>query len=322
MKTMINVSKNVSRVEKRRFKYSKGNIRESLELYSLIFVVLILIFIFCYWPMYGILIAFQDYYPGSPILAFDGSIEWVGLKHFRNFFQGMYFTRLMKNTILLSIYKILFGFWVPIAFALLLNEIRLLRYKKFVQTASYLPHFISNVVVAGMVISFLQPDGLINNVIAMLGGKRVAYTMKPEAFPIIYVITSIWKSFGFDSILYLSAISAIDPYLYESSKLDGATRWQQVRYITIPSIMPTIAIMLIMDVGRLVSSNTDLILLLYNPATYKTADVIGTFVYRDGIQGGNFSFSTAIGLFASTINFGMVFIANKISNKLTNFGLW
>lgn len=317
-KTEVIVTNNVIR----KSRYSKADIKESLELYTLILPVLVLIFIFSYLPIYGIVIAFQDYSPGSPMLSFDGSIEWVGLKHFINFFKGMYFGRLMKNTILLSIYNILFGFWVPIAFALLLNEVHHLKYKKFVQTASYLPHFISSVVVAGMVLSFIQPDGLINNVVALLGGERVAYAMKPNAFPFIYVLTNIWKSFGFNSILYLSAMSAIDPCLYESAKLDGATRLQQIKHITIPSIVPTIAIMLIMQVGSLIASNTDLILLLYNPATYKTADVIGTFIYRDGIENGNFSFSAAIGLFSSAINFILVFVANKISNKLTNYGLW
>lgn len=319
---MYKIQTGITTVTRRKPRYSKADIKESIELYSLILPVLIIIFIFCYCPMYGILIAFQNYSPSSKILAFDGSVQWVGFKHFINFLQGIYFGRLMRNTILLSVYKIIFGFWVPIAFAITLNEVRHLRFKKFAQTASYLPHFISSVVVAGMVLSFIQPDGLINNIVAALGGERAPYSMKPGAFPFIYVITDIWKSFGFNSILYLSAIASIDVGLYEAAKLDGATRIKQMFYVTIPSIMPTIAILLIMDVGNIINSNTDLILLLYNPATYKTADVIGTFVYRDGIQGGNFSFSTAIGLFASVINFILVFVANKISNKLTNFGLW
>ncbi|MEG0691455.1 MAG: ABC transporter permease subunit [Oscillospiraceae bacterium] len=303
-------------------KYSKDILKENLELYAIMLPVIILIFIFCYIPLYGLVIAFQNYVPGDPFLAFDGSTQWVGLKHFIKFINGKYFTRLLSNTFLLSFYNIAIGFWIPIVFALLINEIHKLKFKKFVQTASYLPYFISSVVVAGMVLSFIQPDGLINNILAMFGVERQAYNMNASYFPFIYTFTNIWKSFGWNSILYLSAMAAIDPALYESARLDGASRMQHIRYITIPCIMPTISIMLIMAVGGVLSSNTDLILLLYNPAVYQTADVIGTYIYRDGIENGNFSFASAVGVFTSVINFILVFIANKISNKLTNNGLW
>lgn len=303
-------------------KYSKHLIKENIELYAIMLPVIVMIFIFCFMPLYGLLIAFQDYRPGDPFLAFDGSIEWVGLKHFIKFIDGKYFGRLTGNTFLLSLYNILFGFWIPIVFALLVNEISKMKFRKFVQTASYLPYFISSVVVAGMVISFTQPDGLVNNVMALFGVSRQAYNMDATYFPFIYTVTNIWKSFGWNSVLYLSAMAAIDPALYESARLDGANRLHQIRYITIPSIVPTISIMLIMAVGGVLSSNTDLILLLYNPAVYKTADVIGTYIYRDGILGGNFSFAAAVGVFTSIINFALVFVANKVSNKLTNSGLW
>lgn len=308
-------------VQKNR-RYSKELIHENIELLSIMLPTLILIFIFCYVPMYGVVIAFQNYAPGRPFISFDGSTRWVGLKHFVNFVKGKYFGRLMGNTLLLSLYNLVFGFWIPIVFALLLNEVRQVRLRKFFQTASYLPYFISMVVVAGLVISFLETNGIINNLIVTLGGERQAWRTNKSAFPVIYTITNIWKSFGFNSILYMSAITSIDTSLYESAKLDGAGRFKQMWYITLPSIMPTIAIMLIMAVGGMLSSNTDLILLLYTSATYETSDVLGTYIYRIGIQGGKFSQTAAIGLFATLINFALVFGANTISNKLTNTGLW
>ena len=284
--------------------------------------VLVLIFIFCYIPMYGIVIAFQKYAPGRPFLAFDGSVRWVGLQYFREFINSIYFGRLIGNTIKLSLLNLIFGFPMPIIFALLLNEVRQARLRKVLQTISYLPYFISMVVVAGLVVSFIQTNGLFNNIAAALGFERMAWRNSSSAFPVIYTITNVWKSFGFNSILYMSAITAIDTALYESAKLDGATRLQQVWYVTLPSILPTIAIMLIMAVGGLMNSNTDLILLLYTSATYETADVIGTYIYRVGIQGGKFSQTAAIGLFATVINFVLVFGANKVSNRLTGSGLW
>ncbi len=284
--------------------------------------VLVLVFIFCYIPMYGIVIAFQKYVPGRPFLSFDGSVRWVGLKYFTEFIGGKYFGRLMGNTIKLSLYNLVFGFPIPIIFALLLNEIRSARFRKFFQTASYLPYFISMVVVAGLVVSFVETNGLVNNISVALGGTRTSWRTNKAAFPVIYTITNVWKSFGFNSILYMSAITAIDTSLYESAKLDGATRLQQVWYITLPSIRPTIAIMLIMAVGGIMSSNTDLILLLYTSATYETADVIGTYIFRVGVQGGKFSQTAAIGLFATVINFILVFIANRLSNRISGTGLW
>jgi len=309
-------------LRKRHCRYSKEQIQENIELYLIMLPVLILVFIICYLPLYGLVIAFQDYTPGMPFFSFNESIKWVGLKHFLTFINGKYFIRLMSNTILLSVYNIAFGFWVPIAFALLLNEARNLRFKKLAQTASYLPYFISAVVVAGMVLSFIDTGGIISKLITLLGGKSSVLNTSPQAFPVVYTITNVWKSFGWNSILYLSTISSIPPELYESARIDGANRLKQMWYITIPSILPTISIMLIMAVGSILGSNTDLILLLYNPATYETADVIGSYIYRVGIEGGQFSYTSAVGIFSSAINFLLVFIANKISSKLTNYGLF
>ncbi|NMA94586.1 MAG: sugar ABC transporter permease [Clostridiales bacterium] len=303
-------------------KLLRGDVRENIELYIIMLPSLLLIFIFSYIPIYGLFIAFQDYSPGKPFFSFTENINWVGLKHFQRFVTGPFFNRIMKNTIILSIYNILFGFWVPIIFALLLNEVRKERFKKIIQTSSYLPYFISSVVVAGMVLSFIEPNGLVNNIIAAFGGSRKALSTEPAYFRSIYTITNVWKSFGFNSILYLSAMTAIDPELYEAAYLDGATRVQRIWYITLPGIRATIAIMLIMAVGSLLGTNTDLILLLYSPATYPTADVLGTYIFRLGIEGGQFSYTTAIGLFSAIINFMMVFVANKISDRVAGHSLW
>lgn len=289
-------------------------------MYSLLIPAAVLIFIFCYIPLYGIVIAFQDYTPGSPFLG--EAVKWVGLKHFTDFVQGEYFWRLINNTLVLSGLNLLFGFTAPILFALLLDQIQALKFKKLVQTASYMPYFISAVVVSGMVISFIDTDGLITNLLTLFGIPAQNYRINPDAFPVVYTVTNVWKSFGFGSILYFSTISAIDPGLYESAKLDGANRFQQSIYITLPGIRNIVAINLIMAIGGILNTNSELILLLYTQATYDVADVIGTYTYRLGIIGGQYSYTTAAGLFMSTIGFLLTFIANKISNKLTGFGLW
>ena len=284
--------------------------------------VLLHIFIFCYIPLYGVVIAFQDYYPGKSFLAFDGSVHWVGFKHFIDFFNGPYFSRLMRNTFMLSFYFFAFGFWVPILFSLLVNELKSGVFKKYVQTASYLPHFISNVVVARMILSFIGSDGIVNAIIKLFGGAPISLTTEPGYFPAIYTITSIWKSFGWSSILYLSAMSSIDPHLYEAAKMDGANRFKQMVHITLPSIRPTIFILLIFAIGNLLSANSEFILLIYNPALYETADVIGTYLYRDGLLGGNFSSGTAVGLLISAINFTLLYMANRLSRKYSDYALW
>lgn len=295
-------------------------LKDNLELYSLMLPAIIVIFVYCYVPMYGYVIAFQDYGLGAPF--WGPTTKWVGLKHFIRFFEGPFASRLLGNTLWLSFINLAWGFWVPIAFALLLNEVNRMGYKKFVQTASYLPYFISMVVMCGMLISFINTNGIINKLIVAFGGEAKAWRTIPSAFPTIYVLSNIWKSFGFNSILYMSVITSIDTSMYESARLDGANRFQQAMKITLPSIIPTIAIMLIMAVGGLLNANSEMILLLYVPATYPVADVLGTYVYREGIMGGNFSFTTAIGLLQAVINFILVWVANFISNKLTGSGLF
>jgi putative aldouronate transport system permease protein len=281
---------------------------------------LALLFVFCYIPLYGIVIAFQDYIPGSPFIG--KGVQWLGLKNFTRFIQAEYFGRLIRNTLVLNSLNLAFGFTLPILFALLLDQLRVMGYRKFIQTASYLPYFISTVIVAGMVISFIDTNGLVTMILSVFGLPAQNWRLSQKAFPVIYTVTNVWKSFGFGSILYFATITSIDPGLYESAKIDGANRFQQVIHITLPGIQRIIAINLIMAIGHILNTNTDLILLLYHPTTYEVSDVIGTYVYRLGIVGGEFSYTTAVGLFMSVIGFTLTFTANKISNKLTDFGLW
>ena len=314
------MSQSVARAGKKK-RISRSDLIENIKLYLLASPVLIHIFIFCYIPMYGVLIAFQDYHPGDKLCSITQS-HWVGLKHFINFVTDPYFSRLVGNTVWLNILCLVFGFAAPIIFALLLNEITCSWYKKFVQTASYMPHFISSVIVVGMVFTFVNGEGIVNDFLALFGVQRSSLLVEPKAFPAIFVTTSVWKSFGWGSILYLSNITSIDPGLYESARLDGANRGQRMWYITLPHLKNLILIQLIFSVGGLLSSSTDLILLLYNPAIYSTSDVIGTYVYRLGIEGGKFSQTTAINLFVTVINFALLFICNKITTKVDDYGLW
>ncbi len=313
-----------SNVKSAKAKLSKQKklmlLKDNIELYSLMIPAIVIIILHNYIPMYGVIIAFQDYAPGADF--WGENTKWVGLKHFIRFYEGPFFGRLMGNTLWLSFLNLAWGFWVPIVFALLLNEVHLMGFKKFVQTASYLPYFVSTVVMAGMLISFISPNGIINKAIVALGGTAQSWRTMPSAFPTIYTLTNIWKGFGYNSILYMSVITSIDTSMYESARLDGANRLQQAIKITLPSIVPTIAIMLIMAVGGLLNANTDLILLLYVPSTYEVADVLGTYIYREGLTGGKFSYTSAIGLLQTVINFAMVFISNKISDKLTGAGLF
>lgn len=309
-------------------KLNQSRVRESLELYVLLLLPMVFLFFMSYAPMPGIAIAFQDYKLGQKGF-FGDHVKWVGLKHFKAFVEGKYFERLMGNTLRISLKTLLISFPMPIIFALLLNEIKHLRTKKIIQTASYLPHFISTVVVAGMVTSFVEQDGLITKTLHdLFGAENKNMLLKPENFDLIYVITVVWIGFGFSSILYLSAISGVDQELYEAARLDGASRWQQVWYITLPGILPTVSICLIMDIGAILGTNTDLILNMYNTLIYEKADCIGTYVYRmglgvEGVSGlPKYSATSAIGLFSAVINIIMLFIANKLSNWLTDTGLW
>jgi len=259
---------------------------------------------------------------GDSFFTLGQDANWVGFKHFIDFFQSMYFVRVMRNTVLNSALTLLTGFWVPIIFALLLNEVVHKTFKKVVQSVSSLPYFISSVVIVGIVVSFVNKDGLINNIIELFGGQRVQLLNEPQYFRLIYIIMHIWQHFGWSAVLYLASISSVSPALYESADIDGANRWQKMLNITLPGITPTIVIMLILSVGNILNSDTERILLLYNPLIYDTADVIGTYIYRIGLIKCEYSYSTAVGLFTSVVNFVLLMFANKISNRISNYSLW
>ncbi len=275
--------------------------------------------VFHYYPMYGMLIAFQDYSPGKGIW---GSV-WVGFEHFRQFFGGYYFFRLLSNTVIISVLSLLWGFPLPIIFALMLNEFREGTFKRTVQTVSYLPHFISLVVTCGMIINFLSPaNGIINTLIKALGGSPVNFLGQPQYFRTVYVASGVWQEFGWNSIIYLAALSGVDQQLYEAARIDGAGRWKQMVNITLPSIQTTIIILLILSVGNIMSVGFEKIILLYNTSTYETADVISTYVYRMGLQSLQYSFSAAVGMFNSVVNILMLIMANTLSRRLTGSSIW
>jgi putative aldouronate transport system permease protein len=275
-------------------------------------------FIFMYIPMYGAIIAFKDFSPATGIM---GS-PWVGFKHFSSFFDGMYFIRVLTNTLAISFYGIIFEFPMAIIFALLINEMKSERYKRLVQTVSYFPHFISLVVICGLIKSFTMSGGIVNDIIALFGGERASLLQQPQLFRSIYISTNIWQNIGWDTIIYLAALSAIDVQLYEACEIDGGGKFTKMFNITIPGIMPTIAIMLILRIGSILSVGFEKIILLYNPFTYKTADVISSFVYRKGLQELSWSYSAAVGLFNSAINFMFLVGANYLSKKLNDTSLW
>jgi putative aldouronate transport system permease protein len=274
--------------------------------------------IFHYVPMYGAMIAFKSFNPVEGIL---GS-PWIGMKHFNDFFKSVYFLRIVKNTLLINVYELLWGFPAPIILALLMNEIRGTIFKRTVQTVTYLPHFISVMVICGMIVDFTSKTGLINTIITFFGGEASNLLMKPELFRTIFISTGIWQGVGWGSIIYLSALTGIDSELYEAAKIDGAGRWKQLLHITIPGIMATIIILLILRIGQMMNVGFEKVMLLYNPNTYETADVISTFVYRKGIIEANYSYSSAVGLFNSVINFILIISANKISKKVSETSLW
>lgn len=294
------------------------HVRKEWKLYSFLVIPLIYFVIFKYAPMIGNIIAFRKYRGGPNIL---GS-EWVGFQYFEMFMNDPTFWRAFFNDLTLSVSYLVVKFPLTLLFALLLHEIRWMKWKKFVQTVSYLPHFISIVIVVGMVKEMVSLTGPINALLGKFGIEPIAFISLPEWFPTLYVTSGIWQSLGWGTILYLAAMTAINTELYEAAKIDGATRFRQALHVTIPGILPTIMVLLILDIGSILGSNFEKILLMYNPLTYETADVISTYVYRMGITGGNFSFATAVGLFEGIIGLILVTIANEISKRTTKSSLW
>ena len=323
MGTSINKQTVYHKKEKRKLsvgcKELLSDIMRDRYLYLLLIPFVAYYALFYFRPMYALQIAFKDY---SLYKGIAGS-PWVGFENFIAFFTGPYFVRTLTNTLYISLYSIIFGFPAPIILALLFNEVRNKTFKKFSQTLTYMPYFISAVVVAGIVINFLSPtSGLVNVLIEKMGGDKTYFLSKPEYFRAIYTAMNIWKETGFGAVIYIAALAGIDQELYEAGVIDGANKWKQLWHITIPSILPTIAIMLILRIGGIMEVGYETIILLYNPAIYETSDVISTYVYRGGIQEGAYDMATAVGLFNATVALFLVFFANKISKKFAETSLW
>lgn len=294
------------------------HVKKEWMLYSFLLIPILYFIIFKYIPMFGNVIAFRKYTGGSNIFG----EKWVGLKYFRQFFKDASFWRAFRNTLTLSISYLAIRFPITLIFALLLNEITNTKAKKFVQTVSYLPHFISMVIIAGMIKEVVSLNGPINNILAMIGLDKISFIQEAKWFPTIYITSGVWQGLGWGTILYLAAMTNINTELYEAAKIDGANHFKQILHVTIPGILPTIVTLLILDIGGIMGSNFEKIILLYLPATYEKADVISTYVYRMGITGGNFSYATAVGLFEGVIGLILVMSANLISRKLTETSLW
>ena len=296
----------------------KRNFARYKYIYLMLLPVLIYYGIFCYGPMGGTVIAFQNY---KSALGIEGS-PWVGLKHFRDFLTGPYAWRLIRNTLLINILQILFAFPIPIILALLINEIRCRPYKKFVQTVSYMPHFISLVVMCGLLATFCRSDGLFNDILNTFGISRRNLLAEPGLFRMIYVGSGIWQEAGWGSIIYLATLSTVDPGLHEAAAIDGANRLQRMIHVSFPGLVPIIIVQFIMRMGNILTQGFEKVFLMYSPLTYDTADIISTYIYRQGLELTNFSYGTAVGLFNSIVNLVILVAANSISRKMTKESLW
>jgi putative aldouronate transport system permease protein len=289
------------------------------QLYVLIAPVLVYFIVFHYMPMYGVQIAFKDFIATKGIW---GS-PWAGFKHFERFFDSYFFWRLLKNTLGISLYELAVGFPIPIVLALMINEVRHDKYKKFVQTVTYAPHFLSTVVLVGIVIMFLSPtSGIVNTIIKAFGGEPIFFMTKPEWFKTIYVFSGVWQQMGWSSIIYLAALAGIDPGLHEAAKVDGATRLQRIWHINLPGIMPTVVILLILNIGSLMGVGFEKVFLMQNSLNNESSDVISTYVYRSGLLGAQYSFAAAVGLFNSVVNLILLLTVNRIARAVNQASLW
>lgn len=302
----------------KRKSHMKRELYRCRYLYLLVALPVIYFIIFKYTPMYGLIIAFENFKIRK---GYFGS-DWVGLKHFAKYLTDPSFWVLVKNTLLLSFWQILVVFPVPILFALFVNELPGKHFRNLVQNVSYLPHFISVVVVVSMLTMFCSKDGLINDIIAAFGGERTSFMLQSGSFRPLYVISELWQNMGWSAIIYISALSGVDVQLYEAAKMDGAGRLKQMRHITFPSILPTITTMFILQMGRIMNISFDKVLLMQNPATYEVSDIISTYVYRRGLEGSQYSYAAAIDLFSSVINLFMLCSTNAISKSMGQNGLW
>lgn len=295
------------------------HLKREWQIYAMLIPLVVWLLLFLYKPMYGLQIAFKDYSIFKGITA----SPWIGFEHFETLFGSEQFLRALRNTFIISFYTLIFGFPMPILLALMFNEVLNQWFKKSSQTIVYLPHFISSVIIAGIVITAFSPSvGVVNTVLGWFGADPIYFLTKPEWFRPIFIGTGIWQEAGFQSIVYLAAIAGVSPTLYESAVVDGASRWQMMWKITIPSILPTILIMLIIRIGNLLEVSFEMIILLYQPATYETADVVNTYIYRQGLQSGQYDFAAAAGLFNAVIAFILVMGANSISKRYSRTSLW
>ncbi|WP_147210719.1 MULTISPECIES: sugar ABC transporter permease [Bacillaceae] len=296
----------------------KKNVLLNWRLYVFLLPAILYFTIFHYIPMYGVQIAFKDFYATEGI---TGS-PWVGFDHFSRFFDSYYFWRLIKNTIILSLYQLIL-FPLPIIFALMLNELKNGPFKKWSQTLTYAPHFMSVVVIVGMLVAFLDPiTGIINHVITSLGGSSISFLTSPEWFRHIFVWSGQWQTLGWGTIIYLAALSGVNPELHEAAKIDGASRIQRILHINIPAILPTIVVLFILNIGSFMAIGFEKVLLMQNNLNAETSDIIQTFVYQTGLLEGQYSFAAAIGLFDSVINLTLLVIVNQIARKTSENSLW
>lgn len=296
-----------------------GHMRENFALYTMVLPGFALILLFCYFPMYGVVMAFESF---KPALGFFKS-PYVGFAHFIHLFQDPYFFTTFKNTFILGVYTLAFGFPAPILLALMFNELKSAWYKKVTQTISYLPYFLSMVIVVGIMKDMLSVnDGVVNILVGALGHKKIDFFTSANWFRTIYIASDLWQKVGYNSIIYLAAIAGINPEIYEAARIDGASRVKQAVYITLPSIAPTVIILFIFSIGGIFGSDFQKILLIYHPSTYATSDVISTYVYRVGIEGANPGYGTAVGLFLSVLSVAMLVIANYLAKRFGETSLW
>lgn len=309
---------------KQAFRRTRSRLRRYRYLYLLAIPGILYFLVFRYVPMYGVVIAFQDYFPfkgGFSSIILDPT--WVGLKHLRDFFSSYYIGRLIGNTLYISFLKLLIGFPGPIILALLLEELRSLAFRRVVQTISYLPHFLSWVIVAGLTAVILSPvNGPVNGVIAALGGKPISFLGDPRFFRGVLVVSDVWKNVGWGSILYLAALAGVDPTLYECATIEGVSRAQKIWYISIPSISHIIILLFILNLGNILDAGFEQVLLLYSPPVYRVGDIIDTFVYREGLLNQRYSYGAAVGLFKNVVGFVLIVLANWIAKKLGREGIW
>lgn len=312
------------RPDLRRSRNRLGYVRRNYDLYLILVPALLYILVFNYLPLLGVSIAFQDYNmfaADNPVSAIFAS-PWVGLKHFQKLFQSPEFYNIFRNTLVISVLKIGFIFPLPIIVAIMLNEILHTGFKRVVQTVIYLPHFLSWAVVSGIFVTLLGSTGLVNQWLLSLGGRPISFLVDKTWFRAVLVITDAWKTVGWGSIIYIAAITGVDPALYEAAMIDGAGKWKQMWHVTLPCILPTIIMMLILRVSRVLDAGFEQIFIMYHPAVYDVADIIGTFVYREGLGRMNFSYGTAVGLFNSVVALILVLGSNGISKKLTGKSIW